>query len=369
LLVPLCSLCLCGFEHGCSYVANAGALERKKVFILISPNLFAKKILQFYDDYGRKDLPWQQNKTAYSVWVSEIMLQQTQVKTVIPYYLKFMKSFPTVQSLANADIDEVLHHWAGLGYYSRARNLHKCAKQVVGQFNSEFPRTLDEMISLPGIGESTAGAILSLAYGLPEAILDGNVKRVLARVFLVDGWYGNSQVSKNLWVLSRKYTPKKRTDDFNQAMMDLGASLCSRSKPVCSECPLSKYCMANLQDKTIEYPHRKPKKAIPTKQATMILTIYDQKIQLEKRPPSGIWGGLWSLPESTLKKKKEEIAHFKHTFSHFHLQISVVKGEKSTQIEDNTALAWHNINQLTELALPTPIKKFLYQHFEIVESH
>lgn len=353
-------------------------LRGEKVFILINSNNFAKRILQFYDLHGRKDLPWQQNKTAYSVWVSEIMLQQTQVKTVIPYYQKFMQSFPSVQDLAKADVDQVLQHWAGLGYYSRARNLHKCAQLVVNEFNSEFPKKLEQMITLPGIGESTAGAILSLAYGLPEAILDGNVKRVLARVFLVDGWYGNSQVSKQLWELSRQYTPKKRTDNFNQAMMDLGASLCSRSKPVCSECPLSKYCEANLQDKTIEYPHRKPKKVIPTRLATMLLTIKDNQVQLEKRPPSGIWGGLWSLPEldntpnlenQSRKKQSSTIANFKHTFSHFHLQVTVIKGLKSHQvqnnIEDNKALAWHNISQLSDLALPTPIKKFLYQHFEL----
>jgi len=209
-------------------------------------------MLDFYDLQGRKDLPWQLNKTAYSVWVSEIMLQQTQVKTVIPYYLKFMQSFKSVEALADANIDEVLKHWEGLGYYSRARNLHACAKQVVADFNSKFPETLNEIISLPGIGESTGGAILSLAYGLPEAILDGNVKRVLARVFLVDGWYGNAKVSKELWQISRKYTPNKRTGDFNQAMMDLGAGICNRSNPQCDICPLSKQCEAHLKNLTIE---------------------------------------------------------------------------------------------------------------------
>jgi len=330
---------------------------------------FSKKILKFYDQQGRKDLPWQQNKSAYSVWVSEIMLQQTQVKTVIPYYLKFIDSFTTVETLAKADIDDVLHHWAGLGYYSRARNLHACAKMVVEQYDGQFPSNIESIVALPGIGESTGGAILSLAYGLPEAILDGNVKRVLARAFLVDGWYGNSQVSKILWQLSRQYTPKTRTGDFNQAMMDLGADICNRAKPRCEECPLAKNCLANLQGKTAEYPHRKRRKTIPTKQATMLLLRNNKdQIQLAKRPPSGIWGGLWSLPEVLKSPAKSVlIDKFKHTFSHYHLHVDVIKGTKNNQIEDNNALAWHNVHDLAKLALPTPIKKFLYQHFEIKE--
>lgn len=338
---------------------------------MITPNIFSKKMLQFYDQFGRKDLPWQLNKTAYSVWVSEVMLQQTQVKTVIPYYLKFMKSFKSVESLADANIDEVLKLWEGLGYYSRARNLHTCAKRVTNEFKGEFPKTLDQIISLPGIGESTGGAVLSLAYGLPEAILDGNVKRVLARVFLIDGWYGNTKVSKELWKLSRKYTPNKRTGDFNQAMMDLGAGICNRANPQCDICPLAKSCGANLHNKTEEYPHRKPKKQIPIKHVNMLLNSKDQQILLHKRPPSGIWGGLWSLPElQDTKPKAENVAgKFKHTFSHYHLNATVVFPvkiqQKSYQIEDNTELAWHNIEQVKELALPTPIKKFLSDYFNL----
>ena len=325
-------------------------------------------MLTFYDQFGRKDLPWQLNKTAYSVWVSEIMLQQTQVKTVIPYYLKFMNRFENVESLAKADIDEVLIFWAGLGYYSRARNLHACAKQIVEDFKGEFPKNLEQVVSLPGIGESTGGAILSLAYGLPEAILDGNVKRVLARVFLVDGWYGNSKVGKELWEISRKYTPTVRTGDFNQAMMDLGAGICNRSKPQCDNCPLNKHCEANLQNKTVEYPHRKPKKLIPTKYATMLLSLKNSKVLLHKRPPSGIWGGLWSFPELEQEKAANLTVSgkFKHTFSHYHLQATVVSENtndlnlhKALQAEDNNQLAWHNVNELNKLALPTPIKKYL----------
>lgn len=339
--------------------------------MVITPAKFAKKMLAFYDQHGRKNLPWQLDKNGYRVWVSEIMLQQTQVKTVIPYYQKFMQSFPTVQCLAKADIDEVLHHWAGLGYYSRARNLHACAKTIVKDHAGEFPQNLAEIIELPGIGESTGGAILSLAYGKNDAILDGNVKRVLARVFLVDGWYGKSSVLKELWQLSREYTPRKRTGDFNQAMMDLGAGLCSRSSPVCSECPLATHCLAHAQDKTAEYPHRKPKKRIPTKQVVMYLSLNDEnQILLNKRPPSGIWGGLWCLPElgssGPVIKKPKVFDQFKHTFSHYHLEVDVLKsdGQKTAAlVEDNSGMAWHNIDQIEKLALPTPIKKFLNKHF------
>ncbi len=329
-------------------------------------------MLAYYDHFGRKNLPWQQHKTAYRVWVSEIMLQQTQVKTVMPYYDKFMISFPNITSLAIANIDDVLLHWAGLGYYSRARNLHKCAKQVVEQFDGKFPRTLEAIIELPGIGESTGGAILSLAFDLPEAILDGNVKRVLARVFLIEGWYGTSSTSKALWQICRKYTPNKRTADFNQSMMDLGASLCSRTNPQCDCCPLSINCLANRQGKTSEFPHKKPKKQLETRETLMTLSVNDKnQVQLLKRPPVGIWGGLWSLPEvinSSIEFKKPNLAvidEFKHTFSHFHLQIKVIKPNSATQVQDNSGLAWHNVNSISQLALPTPIKKFLYKHFNI----
>lgn len=334
--------------------------------MLITPESFAEKILQFYHLHGRKDLPWQKNPTAYRVWVSEVMLQQTQVKTVIPYYQKFMSSFPTVKKLANAPIDDVLHHWQGLGYYSRARNLHRCAQIIMADYKGRFPKNLTQMESLPGIGRSTAGAILSLAMGQPTPILDGNVKRVLARVFLVDGWYGQSAVAKQLWALTEKYTPKENTANFNQAMMDLGASFCSRSRPQCEQCPLEENCLAYIHGKTDEYPNKKPKKSIPTKQVELLLrTNKKDQILLLKRPPTGIWGGLWSLPEIAANNKNQLIDEFKHTFTHFHLDIKVLSGTPSNQIEENSALQWHNIAQLSELAFPTPIKKFLFKYFQI----
>ena len=339
--------------------------------MLISPELFAQKILQYFKLHGRKDLPWQQDPSPYRVWVSEIMLQQTQVKTVIPYYLKFTKRFKSVKQLAEADLDEVLHHWQGLGYYSRARNLHQCARMVISQFDGEFPEEIDLMESLPGIGRSTAGAILSLSMAKPTPILDGNVKRVLARVFLVDGWYGQSAVAKQLWKLTEKYTPSRQTANFNQAMMDLGANHCNRSKPHCSDCPLNDCCLAYIHGKTEEYPHRKPKKQIPTRSTSMLLIFNEHhQLQMVKRPPSGIWGGLWSLPETTCKLDQQNLVdEFRHTFTHFHLLIKVfeydTKDTINAKVEENTELAWHDINRLKELALPTPVRKFLFKQFQI----
>lgn len=344
----------------------------------ITAQEFTQKMLDFYRTHGRKDLPWQQNPTPYRVWISEIMLQQTQVKTVIPYYQKFIRRFSNLSQLAGADIDEVLHLWQGLGYYSRARNLHRCAQQLKAEFGGEFPDTLEAVQSLPGIGRSTAGAILSLAMGQSTPILDGNVKRILARFFLVDGWYGKASVEKRLWQLSEAYTPKESTAQFNQAMMDLGASLCSRTRPQCDLCPLTNECLARIQDKTAEYPHKKPRKTLPTKSSKFLLQLNPQgQLQLLKRPPSGIWGGLWCLPELSSEDKlaaKELclIDKFRHSFTHFHLQASVIQldyavNRKLSILQENPHHAWHNIDQLKALALPTPIRKFLFKHFQIKE--
>ncbi|GAA77253.1 A/G-specific adenine glycosylase [Pseudoalteromonas sp. BSi20480] len=222
---------------------------------------FSKQVVDWYHLHGRKTLPWQLGKTPYKVWVSEVMLQQTQVVTVIPYFEKFMKSFPDIIALANAEEDQVLHHWTGLGYYARARNLHKTAKIVRDKYNGLFPQTLEEVMDLPGIGRSTAGAVLSLSLGQHHPILDGNVKRVLARYFMVEGWYGVKKVENQLWHLSSQLTPKNNVTEFNQAMMDLGASLCSRSRFDCEPCPLNSRCGAFNASKVKEFPHSKPKKS------------------------------------------------------------------------------------------------------------
>lgn len=305
---------------------------------MINKPLFATQLLDWYDRHGRKKLPWQQARNAYRVWVSEIMLQQTQVKTVIPYFEKFMQRFPRVLDLANAHEDDVLHHWSGLGYYARARNLHKSAQRIRDEHEGVFPLVFDEVLALPGIGRSTAGAILAQAEGQRHAILDGNVKRVLSRFHAVHGWTGQARVQDQLWVFAEQHTPGQRLADYTQAIMDLGATLCTRSKPSCEACPLQAECEAYATDQVGFLPTPKPRKTLPVKSVRMLLLRNAEKhILLEKRPPTGIWGGLWSLPEMPIDDAVEEWceSHYqlrvsrlseqpvmRHTFSHYHLDIT-----------------------------------------------
>jgi A/G-specific adenine glycosylase len=297
---------------------------------------FSNRLLAWFDQYGRHDLPWQQQITPYRVWVSEIMLQQTQVKTVIPYYLKFMQRFPTVVDLAQASQDEVLSHWAGLGYYARGRNLHKAAQQIAQQYQGVFPSNFDEIVALPGIGRSTAGAILSISLNQRFAILDGNVKRVLSRYYAIEGWPGQKAIENDLWDLAESLTPKQRFNDYTQAIMDLGATLCTRSKPQCGKCPVKTDCQAFSQNRVVEFPYKKPKKIKPIKQAWLLIKENQQaEIYLQQRPQKGIWGGLWSLPEFESIQACEKFLQshgsdaksliewdtFRHTFSHYHLDI------------------------------------------------
>ena len=336
------------------------------------------RVLAWFDHSGRKDLPWQQNINPYRVWVSEIMLQQTQVTTVIPYFERFMAELPTVKALANADEDTVLHLWTGLGYYSRARNLHKTAKLVCTQHKGKFPNSVEQLSELPGIGRSTAGAIVSIAFKKPAAILDGNVKRVLARFHTVDGWPGQSAVAAKLWHYAQAHTPTERVADYSQAMMDLGATLCTRSKPGCLLCPINGDCLGHQQGDAVNYPGKKPKKTLPIKHTQMlIIQNPDGDIMLEKRPPSGIWGGLWSLPQlerdqcaeefcsNTLDEKPTAIEtwpHYRHTFSHYHLDIHPVLITLSHQpslIMEAERQLWYNIRQPQTIGLAAPIKKLL----------
>ena len=298
-------------------------------------DMFSDNILAWFDQHGRKNLPWQQSKTPYTVWVSEIMLQQTQVKTVIPYYQRFMQSFPDVVALANAQQDEVLHHWTGLGYYARARNLHKAAQHIRDQHQGQFPENLEDVMALPGIGRSTAGAILSLACGQHHSILDGNVKRVLARYYAIDGWSGVKAIENQLWQLADKLTPSKRTGDYTQAMMDMGATLCTRSKPKCDSCPVQANCLAYAQGRQTELPGKKPKKTLPVRTTIMLLPMWQSQVLIYKRPPAGLWGGLWGFYQvdaveqiDTIAQRLglenfqvQDLAGFRHTFSHFHLDI------------------------------------------------
>jgi A/G-specific adenine glycosylase len=350
---------------------------------------FAERVLNWFDQHGRKNLPWQKDITPYRVWVSEIMLQQTQVATVIPYFQTFMHRFPDVISLANAEQDEVLKYWSGLGYYSRARNLHKAAQMVRDEFDGVFPQTMELVQQLPGIGRSTAAAILSIACHQKEAILDGNVKRVLARYHAIDGWPGKSSVLKRFWEYAEAALPDDvllaspaRIADYTQAMMDLGATLCKRSKPSCIDCPLQTGCKAFLQGNVAEYPTPKPKKRLPEKACIMlILQNHRQALLLEKRPSTGIWGGLWAFPqfedEAALQDwliSREyqfedmeiiELPTIKHTFSHFHLHIAPHLyriSEKSASVKrimEADSLLWYNVNQEFPGGLPQPVSRIL----------
>lgn len=329
---------------------------------------FSAALLKWFDAHGRKNLPWQQDKSPYRVWLSEIMLQQTQVVTVISYFEKFVVRFPTIESLAAAPLDDVLQHWAGLGYYARARNLHNAAKMLVERGN--FPKTLDELLELPGIGKSTAGAILSIAFQKSQPILDGNVKRVLTRFFAISGWVGLREIEAKLWELSEKITPQKRCDDYTQAIMDLGATLCTRSKPRCHDCPMSENCAAFLTNTVVNYPAKKPTKVLPIKQ-TIFLIIQNerQEIWLEQRLLKGIWGGLWSLPEvenqegalNWCKQNGLTIQHSqfliqqRHTFSHYHLDFTPML--MNVKFVEN--VNFHTREQWQNRALPAPIQILL----------
>ncbi|WP_275099481.1 A/G-specific adenine glycosylase [Sedimenticola hydrogenitrophicus] len=342
------------------------------------PRQFAERIITWYHRHGRQDLPWQQDPTPYRVWVSEIMLQQTQVTTVIPYYARFMQRFPGLRQLAEAELDEVLHLWSGLGYYARARNLHRAARTVLDEQAGRFPATLESLMALPGIGRSTAGAILSLALEQPLPILDGNVKRVLARCFAVPGWPGKADVQKRLWSLSERLTPPTRTRAYNQAMMDLGATLCRRANPLCDACPLMRQCRARAEGDPGAYPQAKPRAQLPSRKVVMLL-IHDGRgrLLLEARPQSGIWGGLWGLPEYTDRAAAEAglAARFgevsqaidwwpqrRHTFSHFHLLITplVVRiGGQPECVMDGDGRVWYNTNEPDPRGLAAPVSRLI----------
>nr|VFJ56253.1 MAG: A/G-specific DNA-adenine glycosylase [Candidatus Kentron sp. FW] len=306
--------------------------------------LFSDLILAWYEKRGGRDLPWQRDVTAYRVWISEIMLQQTRAGTVIEYFEDFVARFPKVEDLALAEMDEVLHLWSGLGYYARARNLHKAARIVLECHEGEFPTDFHEVCLLPGIGRSTAGAILALALGQRHAILDGNVKRVLTRYHAIAGWPGDTVIGKRLWALAERYTPRHRVAEYTQAMMDLGAMVCTRTRPACPDCPLCDTCLARAEGHPEGFPTRRPRKTLPVRATRFVLVVRMgrdflppiQSVLLEKRPATGIWGGLWSFPECALEEDIEvwcitrlgntptdirSLPSFRHTFTHFHLDI------------------------------------------------
>lgn len=343
----------------------------------------APPLLAWFEKHGRKDLPWQQQVSSYRVWLSEIMLQQTQVTTVIPYFEKFVSAFPTLIDLANAGLDQVLALWAGLGYYARARNLHKTAQIIRDDHDGDFPQTREQLEALPGIGRSTAGAIASLSMGLPEGILDGNVKRVLCRIYQVTGWPGSSQTQKKLWSLVEQQTPAINTAFYNQAMMDLGSMICTRSNPSCDRCPVSAICRSYKKGTQSLYPEKKPRSKRVVRHHWYLLHRHKNKVMLVKRPPLGIWGGLWCLPEfpdfdeipawqkqfvgADMQASELCEDHLQHKFTHFDLKLSVAYFDINVDqftfaknvVRDSTELLWVDVQQLQTFALPTPIKKLL----------
>ena len=339
---------------------------------------FGRRVLDWFDAHGRKRLPWKENPTPYRVWVSEIMLQQTQVATVIPYYERFMARFPALVNLADADLNEVLGLWAGLGYYARARHLHEAVRIVRDRHGGEMPLDSALLQALPGIGRSTAGAILALAVGQRQPILDGNVKRLLARFAAVDGWPGESRVSAALWEVAERYTPVERVADYTQAMMDLGALICTLRRPSCDRCPLADGCAAHLQRRESDYPAPKPRRDLPARSTRMLLLRRAEgEVLLERRPPVGIWGGLWSFPECPLEADiadwcRERLglevtvrapwSVLRHSFSHFHLDITpvpaVVVGSSGTVMEGESRV-WYNTRQPDDRGVAAPVRRLL----------
>lgn len=337
----------------------------------------AAPLLAWFDRAGRKDLPWQRDPTPYRVWVSEIMLQQTQVSVVIPYFERFVARFPTLANLAAASPDEVLGLWSGLGYYARARNLHRAAILTVER-GGALPGTLECLQALPGIGRSTAGAILSLALGQRQPILDGNVKRVLARRFGLAGWPGRTEVLRELWRLAELETPIERVGHYNQALMDLGATLCIRAAPACPRCPLADECVARIEGRQSELPSPRPAKTIPERRTLLVLARNTAgELLLERRPPAGIWGGLWSLPEldaggdpadwcrsrlGASPRSVEMRPPRRHTFTHFRLAMEIAEVSiepASRAVAEGQDYQWIPPARIAGLGLPAPIRRLI----------
>ena len=340
---------------------------------------FSQRLLKWWDQHGRKDLPWQHPRTPYRVWVSEIMLQQTQVKTVIPYFQRFIDRFPDIESLATARPDDVLAHWSGLGYYARARNLAKTAKICVAEHAGQLPDKAAALTALPGIGESTANAIVSQSQDKPAVVLDGNVKRVLTRYYAVEGWPGATRIHKQLWKTAAKLLPKKRGADYTQAIMDLGATVCKRSHPACEQCPVNEDCAAFNAGSVGLYPAPRPRINIKNKTFQMlILTDNRGRVLLEKRPPAGIWGGLWSLPADDMgeiiqqrfgmdKGQLRPLPELPHQLTHMRMTIQPLIGHSElapTGVECATELCWFESNEWPALGLPKPVRLLLETHLE-----
>ncbi len=353
---------------------------------------FSSAVIHWQQQHGRHHLPWQNTRDPYRIWLSEIMLQQTQVTAVIPYFEKFTARFPSLQALAHASSDEVMALWSGLGYYARARNLHRCAQVICAEHGGRFPASAETIATLPGIGRSTAAAIAAFAFGARAAILDGNVKRVLCRYFGVEGFPGQAQVEKKLWTLAEQQLPISSIEAYTQGLMDLGATLCQRSKPHCHRCPLQKECIAHHTQRTGQLPAPRPARAQPQRHALMLVICHGQDVLLEKRPPSGIWGGLWSLPQLDLNTEEfatgiiraqlqmrvvehleryhlqalnvramEVLTAFTHVFTHFKLSVlplQIILLRKPTGVERDGRM-WMPLSEISDTGLPAPVRRLL----------
>jgi A/G-specific adenine glycosylase len=308
---------------------------------------FAQKVVRWQGRHGRRDLPWQGTRDPYRIWLSEVMLQQTQVSTVIPYYERFIQKYPTPQALARASEEQVMELWSGLGYYARGRNLHRAARLIAQQ---GFPRSAEAMAELPGVGRSTAAAIAAFAYAERAAILDGNVKRVLARVFGVGD-------EKSLWPLAERLLPQKGIEAYTQGLMDLGATVCTRGNPQCGRCPVSDACVARKEDRIAELPAPRERRALPQKEVTWLLLRHRGAVLVERRPAPGIWGGLWCPPELNGKRpaRAKALPAIEHGFTHFRLRIRPLLCE----VQKRSAGRWLKLEEAGTAALPAPVKALL----------
>ena len=337
---------------------------------------FSMRVIAWQKHHGRHGLPWQNTRDPYRIWLSEIMLQQTQVATVIPYFARFLAKFPTLRDLARASEDEVLALWSGLGYYSRGRNLLRAAQIVAEKFGGELPTTMDDILALPGIGQSTAAAISAFAFGERQAILDGNVKRVFARHFGVEGFPGDKKVETKLWNVANEVLPKKSIEAYTQGLMDLGATVCLRARPICLACPVEESCVAKRESRIQELPSPRPKKAVPEKSTTMLIIVNEGEVLLEKRPPTGVWAGMWCFPELLNGASASDVCRdrfgletkssrpwdvLQHGFTHFRLSITpqpIAVQKKLSRVAE-PGVMWLSIDDALVAAIPKPVRELL----------
>ena len=337
---------------------------------------FAARVIAWQKRHGRHDLPWQNTRDPYRIWLSEIMLQQTQVATVIPYYTRFLEKFPTLRDLARASEDEVLALWSGLGYYSRGRNLLRAARIVAEQLGGAFPKAMDDILALPGVGQSTAAAISAFAFGGRQAILDGNVKRVFARQFGIGGFPSEKKIEAKLWSVANAALPKKNIEAYTQGLMDLGATLCLRTRPLCLACPVEESCVAKRDGRIQELPTPRPKKSVPEKFTTMLIIAHAGEVLLEKRPPTGVWAGMWCFPEVVNGASPRDVCRerygletkplkpwsvLQHGFTHFKLSITPqpIVVQKKLPRASEPSFMWLSIDDALKAAIPKPVRELL----------